>query len=240
MAIWDDVVPPEERALYEGGGWGGIMGFGRRPALLVVDMYTAFVDPAFPFSSPDAPAAVAAIRQVLHQARASGVPVIFSKADRPRNVAERGRWKGTTRLHPTMSRPEAYEIVADLAPLPGETVLIKAAASAFHGTNLASLLVVYGVDTVIVTGTVTSGCVRATVVDASAYGFIPVVPIECVYDRGRTSHKVALWDIHTRYGDVLPTADVLAYLRTVRDGTAPVPVDHGRHPIGASQLPGAR
>ncbi len=218
MPIWDDVIPPEERAIYERGGWGGVAGYGRRPALLVVDMYTAFVDPAYPFSSPDAPKAVAAIKEVLAQARASGMPVLYSRAKRARNAAERGRWKSTGSLQPIMANPQAYQIVPELAPLPTETVVVKTAPSAFHGTNLLSHLVFHGVDTVIVTGTVTSGCVRATVVDAFSYGLLVVVPQECVYDRGRTSHKVALFDIYTRYGDVLPMADVVAYMRTVRDG----------------------
>jgi nicotinamidase-related amidase len=116
-----------------------------------------------------------------------------------------------------MASPEAYQIIAELAPLPTETVIVKAAPSAFHGTNLISQLNFLGVDTLIVAGTVTSGCVRATVVDGMSYGFRIVVPVECVYDRGRTSHKVALWDIYTRYGDVLPAAEVLAYMRGVKD-----------------------
>jgi len=232
MAIWDDLIPPEERALYERGGWGGASGFGVRPALLVVDMYTAFVDPAYPYSSPDAPAAVHAIGRVLQQARASGVPVFYSRAGKARNAAERGRWKGTGREQPVMDRPEAYEIIPELAPLPAESVVVKTAPSAFHGTYLLSLLVHHNVDTVVVTGTVTSGCVRATAVDAFSFGFRVAVPVECVYDRGRTSHKVALWDIYTRYGDVVSVEEALAYLRTVSGG---VRQDGGRAPAHATR-----
>ena len=122
--------------------------------------------------------------------------------------------------YPIMANPEAYQIVADLAPLPTEIVVVKTAPSAFHGTNLVSHLVFHNIDTVVVTGTVTSGCVRATVVDAFSCSFRVIVPVECVYDRGLTSHKVALWDIYTRYGDVLPADDVLAYMRGVEDGVA--------------------
>jgi maleamate amidohydrolase len=218
MAIWDDVVSAEERLLYERGGWGGVAGFGSRPALLVVDVYRAFVDPEYPFSSPEARRAVASIQAVLTQARAGGVPVFFSRADRPRNACERGRWKAASMESPVMARPEAYHIVPELAPLPTESVVVKTAPSAFHGTNLVSLLVYLNIDTVIVTGTVTSGCVRATVVDAFSYNLRVVVPLECVYDRGQTSHKVALWDIYTRYGDVVPSEEVLRYLRGCRDG----------------------
>jgi nicotinamidase-related amidase len=222
MAIWDDVVPAEERARYDRGGWGGIAGYGVRPAFLVVDMYTAFVDPAYPYSSPDAPAAVAVIKQLLLQARAAGVPVMYSRGDRAKNDAERGRWKTKAIVSPIMARPEAYQIVPDLAPLPTESVVVKTAPSAFHGTNLLSLLVFHNVDTVIVTGTVTSGCVRATVVDAFSNGFRVVVAEDGVYDRSRTSHKVSLWDIYTRYGDVAPASDIMAYLRTVKDGVRQV------------------
>ena len=226
MAIWDDVIPKEEQALYERGGWGGRVGFGRRPALLVVDMYTAFVHPAYPFSSPSAPATVQAIRVVLNAARAAGCPVFFSKAQ-PRSIpAERGRWKVTATRHPIMADPAAYEIVPEVAPLEGETVIVKSAPSAFWGTDLAGYLIYHSVDTVIVTGTVTSGCVRDMVLDAFNYNFRVIIPEECVCDRGMTSHKVTLFDIHMKYGDVVPMAEVLEYLNGVRQG------EHAR-PVGA-------
>ncbi|HLW58689.1 MAG TPA: isochorismatase family protein [bacterium] len=226
MAVWDDVIPQEEQALYERGGWGGRVGFGRRPALLVVDMYTAFVDPAYPYSSPGAPATVRAIQTVLAAARTAGCPVFFSKARRRTIPAERGRWKVTANRQPIMSDPAAYEIVSELRPLESESVLVKSAPSAFWGTDLASYLIYHRVDTVIVTGTVTSGCVRDTVLDAFNYSFRAIVPEECVCDRGLTSHKVTLFDIHMKYGDVVPTADVLEYLKAVRQG------EHER-PVGA-------
>jgi len=218
VAIWDDVIPREEQELYERGGWGGTLGFGRRPALLVVDMYTAFVDPAYPFSSPSAPATVRAIETVLAAARASGCPVFFSKA-RSRSIpAERGRWKSAGVRQPIMSNPLAYEIVPELRPLEHESVIVKSAPSAFFGSDLASYLIYHNVDTVIVTGTVTSGCIRDTVLDAFNYSFRVIVPVECVCDRGITSHKVTLFDIHMKYGDVVPMADVLRYLQTVHHG----------------------
>ena len=218
MAIWDDVIPREEQELYERGGWGGRVGFGRRPALLVVDMYTAFVDPAYPFSSPSAPPTVRAIQTVLAAARAAECPVIFSRA-RPRSIpAERGRWKTAGTSRPIMADPAAYEIVPELQPLAHESVIVKTAPSAFFGTDLVSYLIYHGVDTVIVTGTVTSGCVRDTALDAFNFNYRVIVPVECVCDRGITSHKVTLFDIHMKYGDVVPMAEVLDYLRTVRQG----------------------
>ena len=184
MAIWDDVIPADEQALYEQGGWGGRVGFGCRPALLVVDMYAAFVRPEFPFSSPSAPATARAIQTLLRAARASDAPVFFSKARARTIPAERGRWKSTGTLRPTMANPAAYEIVPELQPLPTESVVVKAAPSAFWGTDLASYLIYHRVDTLVVTGTVTSGCVRDTVLDAFNYNFRVIVPEEAVCDQG--------------------------------------------------------
>jgi nicotinamidase-related amidase len=227
MAIWDDVVPAAERELYEKGGWGGRVGFGRRPALLVIDMYTAFVDPAYPFASPDARQCARSIRTLLDAARGRRHPVFFTRAERATREVERGRWKTRGVYTPIMDRPEAYQVVPELEPRPEEPVLVKSFPSGFVGTNLLSYLVYHGVDTVVVTGTVTSGCVRDTVLDAFNHNFRVIVPVEAVCDRGPTSHKVTLFDIHMKYGDVLPVAEVLEYLRTVGaggDAALPEPV----------------
>jgi nicotinamidase-related amidase len=219
VAIWDDVVPKAEQELYERGGWGGTVGYGRRPALLVVDMYRAFVDPAYPYSSPTAPAAVRAIERLLAAARTAESPVFFSKGARRTIPAERGRWKTTVvNARPIMADPAAYEIVPELAPRATEPVIVKSAPSAFFGTDLVSYLIFHNVDTVIITGTVTSGCVRDTVLDAFNYSFRVIVPQEAVCDRGDTSHKVTLFDLHMKYADVVPMNGVLAYLDTVRHG----------------------
>jgi maleamate amidohydrolase len=229
VAIWDDVVPQAERDLYVQGGWGNRIGFGRRAALLIVDMYRAFVDPAYPFSTPSAADAVQNIGNVLERARASGCPVFFSKARRRTIPAERGRSKATASLAPIMARPEAYEIVPELKPLATESVIVKSAPSAFFGTDLAAYLIYGGIDTLIVTGTVTSSCVRATVLDAFSYNFRVIVPVECVCDRSMVAHKVSLFDIHMKYGDVIPVSDALAYLDTVRGGEQQVMGDD--HPV---------
>jgi nicotinamidase-related amidase len=220
MAIWDDVIPRAEQEIYERGGWGGRVGFGQRPALLVVDMYTAFVDPAYPFASPGARDCARAIRALLEVARERGVPVFYTRGERPAWPIERGRWKTQGVYRPIMDRPEAYQIVPELAPRPDEPVIVKAFPSGFVGTNLLAYLVYHGVDTLVVTGTVTSGCVRDTVLDAFNHNYRVIVPVEAVCDRGPTSHKVTLFDIHMKYGDVLPGTEVLEYLRTVRAGEA--------------------
>ena len=218
VAIWDDVIPQEEREIYARGGWGGRVGFGRHPALLIVDMYTAFVDPAYPFSSPSAPKTAQQIGVVLEAARAAECPVFFTRAQRRTIPTERGRSKATASQRPIMNSPAAYEIIPELRPLAGESVIVKSAPSAFFGTDLVSYLIYQHVDTVIVTGTVTSSCVRATILDAFSYNFRVIVPVECVCDRCATTHKVNLFDVHMKYGDVVPMVEVLTYLKTVVGG----------------------
>ena len=212
--IWDDVIPPEEQELYRRGGMGGRIGFGSRPALLVVDMTYGFVDSAYPLGhSPTGWPAAHAIREVLGAARAAGTAVIYTAARQGDTPMERGRWKGGGAAgNPLMREPRANQIVEPIAPRRGEAVLLKTMPSAFFGTDLNALLVYERVDTLIVTGMVTSGCVRATAIDAFSHNYRVAIPEECVADRGATSHKVALFELHMKYADVLPTAEVLAYL----------------------------
>lgn len=212
MAIWDDVISADEQAQYERAGWGGRVGFGQRPALVVVDMYRAFVDPDYPFSSTGALATSTAIRSLLDVFRRNRRPVFFTRARPEPTAAARGRWKVTATTDDLRMRSqEAYEIWPELAPRPGEYVFEKTYPSAFFGTTLASQLVFHSIDTLIVTGTVTSGCVRGTCLDGFNFNYRVVVPEECVCDRGEVSHKVALFEIHMKYGDVLPLAEVLVY-----------------------------
>jgi maleamate amidohydrolase len=213
VAVWDDVIGPEERAEYERAGWGGRVGFGERPALVVVDMYRAFVDPDYPFSAADAPATATAIAGLLADFRRAGRPVFHTRARPEATPAARGRWKvRATTDDPRMRSAEAYEFWPDVAPVDGEHVFEKTYPSAFFGTTLASQLVFHGIDTLVVAGTVTSGCVRGTCLDAFNLSYRVVVPEECVCDRGTVSHKVALFEIHMKYGDVVPVAEVRDYL----------------------------
>lgn len=206
---WDDVIPAAEQAEYERGGWGGMVGFGQRPALLVVDMYNAFVDRAYPFAAADAPATADRIAVLLEEFRRRELPVFFSTARREPTPASRGRWKVTGTAQPIMQSEDAYEIWPQLAPRPGEYVFVKTYPSMFVGTTLVSQLIYHRVDTVVVCGTVTSGCVRGTCLDAFSHNYVVNVPLEGVCDRGEVSHKVALFEIHMKYGDVVPMQAVL-------------------------------
>jgi nicotinamidase-related amidase len=227
VAYIPDIIPAAERERYARGNMGKRVGWGARPALLVVDMTRAFTEDRFPLGCTAAAApCIAAIRTLLDAARPAGWPVFFTRyADFPADV-QWGRWldKGTGAEPDSLMRhPEAHQIAAPLAPGPGEVVLVKTKPSAFFGTPLASQLTYLGVDTVVVTGMVTSGCVRATAVDAFSHNLRVIVPLEAVADRSATSHQVNLFDIDMKYGDVVPVAEVLAHLASSRRGPAPAP-----------------
>jgi maleamate amidohydrolase len=213
MPLWDDVIGEAERAEYERAGWGGTIGYGESPALLIVDMYNAFVDPAYPFAAANAVETAEHIKGLLDAFRAQRLPVFFTTATQQPTAASRGRWKvRATTEAPEMQSSTAYEIWPELAPQPGEYVFVKTYPSAFAGTTLASQLIYHRVDTVVVTGTVTSGCVRGSCLDAFSLNYRVVVPEECVCDRGTVSHKVALFEIAMKYGDVVPRQSVSEYL----------------------------
>ena len=215
MAYVPDIIPPEERARYAKGNMGKRAGFGARPAVLVVDMTRAFTEDRFPLGCTAAgvPCA-AAIRTLLDAVRPLGVPVLYTRYDAFAADAQWGRWldKGTGAEPDSLMRgPEAHEIADAVKPAAADIVVTKTKPSAFFGTPLASMLTYLGIDTVVVTGMVTSGCVRATVIDAFSHNYRVIVPLECVADRSPTSHQVKLFDIDMKYADVLPLADVLAH-----------------------------
>lgn len=209
--IWDDVIGEAERLAYEKAGWGGTVGFGERPVLLVVDMYRAFVDPEYPFSAPAALAVAERIGSLLELFRSRALPVVFTTGMLGGTAAERGRWKvRATTDSPLMQDPAAYEIWPALQPGAEEPLIAKRYPSAFFGTTLHSVLTHYSADTLVVTGTVTSGCVRATCIDGFSHNYRVIVPHDAVCDRGEVSHKVALFEIQMKYGDVLDVGEVIA------------------------------
>lgn len=204
-------------------GFGGRAGFGRRSALVVVDVTLGFTDPSSPLAC-DLEGVVAAIASLLGRARPAGVPIVFTtvsygEADRQTaaafidkvpallTLAEGTRWT---------------EIDPRIAPRPGEAVLTKLFASAFFGTPLASLLASAGCDTVIVTGASTSGCVRATAVDALQHGYRVIVPREAVGDRNPAAHEANLYDIDAKYADVVSLEQALGLLALPRETLASV------------------
>ncbi|MDA1000096.1 MAG: isochorismatase family protein [bacterium] len=217
MAIWDDVIPAEDKAMLDKYRGAKEVGFGERPALLIVDMSYAFVDDRFSsgYSKTGVPCAEN-IATLLETARERGIPVYYSTNDDRGSSQLMGNWKsrGARAVEEDGDGlPYAHDIYPAVAPRDGETVLIKSKPSVFYGTQLAGLLIYSQIDTVIVTGMSTSGCVRGSVLDAFNLNFKVIVPEECVADRAQMSHKVNLFDMHMKYADVLPMARVADYLR---------------------------
>jgi maleamate amidohydrolase len=194
-------------------GFHGRAGFGLRPALLVIDVNVGFTDPESPLAC-DLKGVVVAIQRLLGEARAAGLPVVYTtfSYDEGDRLAAAAFIDKIPALLTLEAGSRWVEIDPRIAPLPDEPVLNKLFASAFFGTPLSSLLTAAGCDGVIVTGASTSGCVRATVVDALQHGFRPVVPREAVGDRNPAAHEANLYDIDTKYGDVVSLDEVVAHL----------------------------
>lgn len=223
--LWDRFLTDQDRVVFPQSGYGARQGFGTRPAVLVIDVTIGFVGATsmpvlesnrdWPDSCGDVGwAAVGQIARVLERARAVGVPVIYTKGVEPTpdGIAS-GRWADkNSRWGAPGRRAEANDIVADIAPVDGEVVISKPKPSAFFASGLLSLLVDLGVDQLIVCGTTTSGCVRATVVDGFSMNYRVAVVEEATFDRGEASHAMNLFDMDLKYADVVAVDEVLGYL----------------------------
>jgi nicotinamidase-related amidase len=212
MAVWDDLLPESDRKMFEKAGMGRLGGLGKKPVVIVVDMTCAFVDERFPLGSPTGPAAAKAIKDLLEVARSKKVPIVYSTGAHREREAEKGRRK-SDRSHPLDRAPEAHTVWPEIAPQADDVVIVKHKPSVFFSTPLESYLTYWNVDTTIITGMVTSGCVRATVVDAFSYNYYVVIPEECVADRGDVSHRISLFDMQMKYANVLPLAQVKDYIK---------------------------
>ena len=203
------------KAVYEKAGLGQAVTLGDRPAVLVIDFSCGFTDPECPLGS-DLTSEVEATRHLLDAARAKGLPVVFTTIAFEPSLKDGGLWMQKV---PSLGVLQLGGKWADIDPRLGarddETVIVKKGASGFFGTNLASVLVSQGVDSVILCGATTSGCVRATAVDLLQYGWPTVVPRECVGDRAQAPHDANLFDIQAKYADVVSVEDALAYVAEV-------------------------
>jgi nicotinamidase-related amidase len=197
-------------------GLGGRTGFGERPALLVVDMSCGFTDEASPLGADVSPA-VAEIQRLLAVAREAAVPIVFTTVSYDADLVEAGVWPRKIPGQRVLVEGSRWvEIDPRLARRAGETLLVKKYASCFFGTPLAAQLTAKGVDTIVVTGVTTSGCVRATAVDGCSAGFRVIVPRQAVADRWGPSHAMSLFDIDMKYGDVVDVEDAIAHLAVTR------------------------
>ena len=197
------------------------LGFGLRCAVVVIDFIKAYTTPGAPFYAPGVVSAVQASVSLLATARRAGVPIIYTKVVYHPSGADGGLFVQKVPALRTLVEDAPLGVIdPKITPEAGDLVIAKNYPSGFFGTTLASTLHTQGIDTIILIGCSTSGCVRATAVDAIQHGFRVVVPRECVGDRHDGPHEASLFDIQAKYGDVLPQADVENHLQHACQGDA--------------------
>ncbi|SMH26502.1 isochorismatase family protein [Mesorhizobium australicum] len=201
-------------AFFRDRGFAQALGFGARPALVVVDFINGFTDPDLPLGSR-ADEAIERANILIDAARGAALPVFFSTVSYvDPDLRDAGIWVQKIRGLATLrAGTPAVEQDARLHRAPGDGLLVKKYASCFFGTDFASRLQSLRIDTLIIAGCTTSGCVRATAIDACQSGFRPMVAREAVSDRSPAAHAQSLVDIETKYGDVLSVAEILAHLK---------------------------
>ena len=222
MRPWESYLDDNDRAVLARGRFGRRMGFGQRPALVVIDAQNYMVgrpgeDERWPSSCGDVGRrALASISALVRQAQASGVPCIFTLFEldprgtdmgvyqRKRDLLDNPRW--------CLAGTEGAQLAPELVPGEKDLVFVKKKPSGFHGTPLLGYLIDRGIDTVIIVGGATSNCIRATVFDASSYNFRTIVPQEAVFDRIPVSHAISLFDMDRQFADVVPAREVMDYL----------------------------
>ncbi|MEA2384889.1 MAG: hypothetical protein QOH72_4860 [Solirubrobacteraceae bacterium] len=210
----------QTRAIYERATFGTTLTLGERPAVLVIDLALGFTDPSCRLGA-DVTDVIDATRQVLDIARADGRPVIFTAVGFDGSGHDGGLWpKKMPALDDLLIGTKWVEIDPRLDRQPDEAVIVKKGASAFFGTNLSAILTAERVDTVVLCGVTTSGCIRATAVDLLQHGFPTIVPRECVGDRAPAPHEANLFDIHAKYADVVSLDEATSYLRRIAEPAA--------------------
>lgn len=221
---WQTYLSEQDLAVIARGKFGRRMGFGKRPAVVVIDAQRYMVgeagsDAGWPSSCGDAGRrAVDAIAAVVTAAQAAQVPCFFSRFELDREGTDMGVYRRKRDLldseHWCLAGTVGAQLVPQLQPGATDIVFVKKKPSGFHGTPLLGHLIDRQIDTVIVMGGATSNCIRATVFDAASYNLRAIVPQETVFDRIPISHAISLFDMDRQFADVLPVADVLDYLQS--------------------------
>jgi maleamate amidohydrolase len=217
--VWSGLISDADRKVYMQGGWGTRVGWGRRPAVVVVDVNRDFLgeredrdaaqNPEYPFACGEwAWVALGRIAEVVNQARKAGVAVCFTTSQVTDSAGAWGGKNSSSVGRSFTALRRGAELMPELGRTSGEPLFEKRGPSAFFSTGLVEWLLKETVDTLVVMGCVTSGCVRATVVDAFSWGLRVIVPSECTFDRAWVPHAVNLFDIDSKYGDVVSIEEV--------------------------------
>ena len=236
--IWDEFLTERDKQVFAASGYGVRGGFGKRPALLVIDVNYAFCgDKPEPIlesikrwrnsCGEESWHAVAAIKRLVDKAHMNGLPVIYTTGVRRDDNWDSGSWSWKNdrngEVVRTKTNVEGNQIVAEIEPGPKDIVIRKQKLSGFFGTNMTSYLTLLGCDSVVVTGTTTSGCVRATVLDAFSNNYRVALAEEACFDRSQASHAINLCDMNAKYADVVKTSEVIEFLETLPSGMYDLP-----------------
>lgn len=236
--VWDRFLTERDRKVMAAAGFGALAGFGRRPALLVIDVTYGFTgDEPEPIlesikrwscsCGAESWEAIAVIDALAARFRAKGLPVIYTAGDARADNWDAGSWAWKNARSAEAAAPSVQagfgfnEIVAAIAPQPRDVLIRKQKPSGFFGTNLLSYLVLLGCDSVVVTGTTTSGCVRATVLDAFSNNLRVAIAEDGCFDRSEASHAMSLFDMHAKYADIVASPAVLAHVEGLPEGLFP-------------------
>ncbi len=231
---WDSLITDRDRAVFAASGMGQRGGLGARPCLLVVDITYAFTgdrpEPIldsikrFPHSGGDvAWAALPRVAELIGTFRRRSLPVIYTRQTPRTDSLNAGAWarKNNRVLAASPSDVDPMQIPEIIAPVEGELVLDKEKPSAFFGTPILGYLHAMGADSVVIAGTSTSGCVRSSGVDAFSYNYPTVVVEDCCFDRSLTSHAIALFDLESRYADVVTLDELRPMLDAIKEEGRP-------------------
>lgn len=227
--IWDDFLTERDKQVYARSGYGKRGGFGKRPALFIIDVQYNFcgerpediltgLNTYRTHCGKEAWEAVEHIVPLLHLAREKNIPIFYTESARRPDMIDSGvqvakNHRGTEKT--VLEGTRATQTLEVLAPRPQDILVAKRKPSSFFGTIFMSQLNFFDIDTLILTGCTTSGCLRATAVDAYSFNFKVVVPEETAFDRFQASHAMSLFDLNCKYADVIPTAEVKSYLETL-------------------------
>lgn len=222
---WKDIVPPDVLEIYS--HYKRDVFVGKAPALVAIDLYelayqggprpVSEVAKSYPSSCGEhAWAAIEPTQRLFAAARAAGIPIFYS-TNETRAAGKTNVVKATNRRRPPID-PKLFEIKAEFEPQPGDVVIVKQRASAFYGSPIVAHLTQLGVQSIIMIGESTSGCLRASAVDAYSNGYHVTIVEECCFDRSQLSHKINLFDLHHKYADVMSLEQTVAHLDSLRPG----------------------